>query len=89
MLYSLLEFKSLNLKCLAVLYSGCSAVLTGISVRFNFGISLARIEQVLNRERYWSKKRGMGSSRYKYPNTIKDIQKSKSLLLRSPSYDCF
>lgn len=60
MLHSLLELKSLNLKRLVVLYSGYSAVLTGTSVRFNFGISLVRVEQFLNKERILVQKKRSG-----------------------------
>lgn len=55
----MLHFRSLNLRRLVVLYSH-SAVLTGISVRFDFGISIARTEQFLSRERIFVQKKRSG-----------------------------
>lgn len=55
----MLRFKSLNLRRLVVLYSR-SAVLTGISVRFDFGISIVRTEQFLSRERISVQKKRSG-----------------------------
>lgn len=55
----MLCFKSLNLRRLVVLYS-CSAVLTGVSVRFDFGISIVRTEQFLSREIIFVQKKRSG-----------------------------
>ena len=55
----MLCFKSLNLRRLVVLYSR-SAVLTGVSVRFDFGISIVRTEQYLSREIIFVQKKRSG-----------------------------
>lgn len=55
----MLHFKSLNLRRLVVLYSR-SAVLTGISVRFDFGISIVRTGQFLSREIIFVQKKRSG-----------------------------
>lgn len=55
----MLCLKSLNLRRLVVLYSR-SAVLTGVSVRFDFGISIVRTEQFLSREIIFVQKKRSG-----------------------------